>query len=179
MGVIPLVLCLVLLPGTSLAYYGLAYKADTLALTLICIFILSLVVVPMASASARKPKNLLKYPQIRARVWTNKTVLINIVGWALYLFGYETLFRGVLLMPLAEHMGVWPAIAINIAIYSAIHIPKGLEETIGAMPLGLILCLVTLATGTIWVAFCVHLAMALTNSFTALKFHPDISYKRN
>ena len=96
----------------------------------------------------------------------------------MYLFGYEILFRGFLLFPLAEHLGVWTAIAINISLYSATHIPKGLEETIGALPLGLVLCILTLASGTIWIAFVVHVAMAWTNSFTALKFHPDIHYKR-
>ena len=46
-------------------------------------------------------------------------------GWFLYLFGYEFLFRGVLLIPLIDPLGMWPAIAINIAVYSATHIPKG------------------------------------------------------
>ena len=82
--------------------------------------------------------------------------------------------RGV---PLAETVGVWPAIAVNIALYSATHIPKGLDETLGAIPLGLVLCWLTLASGTIWIAFLVHVAMAWTNSLTALKHHPDIHYR--
>ncbi|MFO7722243.1 MAG: hypothetical protein R6V49_03375, partial [Bacteroidales bacterium] len=52
----------------------------------------------------------------------------------------------------------------------------GLGETIGAGVLGLVLCILTLHSGTIWIAFMVHVAMALTNSFTALKFHPDMQY---
>ena len=116
--------------------------------------------------------------QIRARIWTHKTVLLNIVGWALYLFGYEFLFRGILLFPLAETLGVWPAIAVNIALYSTTHIPKGMQETIGAIPFGLVLSLLTLASGNIWIAFVVHLAMALTNSFTSLKYHPQMQFKK-
>ena len=98
----------------------------------------------------------------------------NALGWAAYLFGYEILFRGILLFPLVAEFGVWPAIAVNIALYSSTHIPKGLDETIGAIPLGIVLCVLTLLTGTIWIAFFVHLAMALTNSFTALKHHPEM-----
>jgi membrane protease YdiL (CAAX protease family) len=64
-------------------------------------------------------------------------------------------------------------------LYAATHIPKGLDETIGAILLGLVLCLLTLASGTIWIAFFVHLSMALTNCFTALKFHPEIHYAKN
>ena len=44
-----------------------------------------------------------------------KNSLINALGWFLYLFGYEFLFRGVLLIPLIEPLGMWPAIAINTA----------------------------------------------------------------
>jgi membrane protease YdiL (CAAX protease family) len=178
MGIIPLVVCLLSFPGFTLADVGLTYRSDTILLTILSTVGLSLVVFPIASFSARKPKNLVNYPQIRAKVWTWKTVMITIVGWALYLFGYELLFRGVLLMPLAHQLGVWPAIFINIALYSATHVPKGLEETIGAAPLGLVLCLLTLATGTIWIAFLVHLVMAVTNCLTAMKFHPDIVYQR-
>jgi membrane protease YdiL (CAAX protease family) len=130
----------------------------------------------MAYFSAKKPKNLVNYPQIRAKNWDRKTFYINLLCLAIYLFGYELLFRGVLLFPLAETLGIWPAIAINIALYAATHIPKGLDETIGAAPLGLVLCILTLQSGNIWIAFLVHVALAWTNSLTALRYHPDIHY---
>lgn len=179
MGIFPLVICLIFLPGYSLADFGLTWNSETALASLLWTIGLSVVVIPVAYLSAQKPENLINYPQIRAKIWTSKTVIINATGWALYLFGYELLFRGVLLFPVAEHLGIWPAIAINIALYAATHIPKGMSETIGAAPLGLILCILTLSTGTIWIAFFVHLAMALTNSFTALKFHPDMQYIRS
>lgn len=178
MGVVPAVCCLIFLPGYSLADFGLSFLPQTALFSAVWILGLWALVIPTAWFSARKPKNLVNYPMIRAKVWTCRTIWINIAGWALYLFGYEFLFRGVLLFPLAASIGVWPAIAVNIAMYSATHIPKGLDETLGAIPLGLVLCLLTLASGTIWIAFLVHLAMALTNSFTALKHHPDIHYRK-
>jgi membrane protease YdiL (CAAX protease family) len=179
MGVSPTVIYLFFLPDYSLADYGLTILPKTSFFSVIWTLGLSALVIPLAYISAKKPKNLVNYPQIRAKVWTNKTVFINALGWFIYLFGYEFLFRGTLLFPLVDTLGVWPAIAINIALYSATHIPKGLDETIGAIPLGLVLCLLTLQSGTIWIAFLVHVAMAWTNSFTALKFHPDIHYKRS
>jgi membrane protease YdiL (CAAX protease family) len=179
MGVSPTVICLFFLPDYSLADYGLTILPKTTLFSVIWTLGLSALVIPLAYISAKKPKNLVNYPQIRAKVWTNRTVFINALGWFIYLFGYEFLFRGTLLFPLVDTLGVWPAIAINIALYSATHIPKGLDETIGAIPLGLVLCLLTLQSGTIWIAFLVHVAMAWTNSFTALKFHPDIHYKRS
>ncbi len=178
MGVFPTILCLIFVPNISLADYGLTVIPETTMFTLAWTIGLSILVIPLAYFSAKKPKNLVNYPQIRAKKWTKKTLFINLLGWALYLFGYEFLFRGTLLIPLVEPLGVWPAIAINIALYSATHIPKGLDETLGAIPLGLVLCLLTLASGTIWIAFIVHVAMAWTNSLTALKHHPDIHLQK-
>src|SRR5690606_7569153 len=179
MGVAPTIVCLICLPELTLADYGLTFIPETALFTLIWIVGLCALVIPLAAFSAKKPKNLINYPQIRAKNWDRSIYFKNLLGWALYLFGYEFLFRGILLIPLVEPLGIWPAIAINIALYSATHIPKGLDETIGAIPLGLVLCLLTLASGTIWIAFIVHVAMAWTNSLTALKHHPDIHYKRN
>lgn len=177
MGIIPTFLCLFFIPEFSLADYGLTIIPETTMFTLTWTLGLSILVIPLAYFSAKKPKNLLNYPQIRARFWTKKTFFINLLGWFLYLFGYEFLFRGTLLIPLEDALGVWPAIAINVALYSATHIPKGLDETLGAIPLGVVLCLLTLASGTIWIAFIVHLAMAWTNSITALKHNPETHFK--
>jgi membrane protease YdiL (CAAX protease family) len=179
MGILPLVICLILLPEYNIADYGLTFIPATSVFSIVWTLGLCALVIPLAYMSAKKPKNLINYPQIRAKVWTEKTVFIHALGWALYLFGYEFLFRGILLFPVVDSIGVWPAIAINIGLYSATHIPKGLDETIGAIPLGVVLCLLTLASGTIWIAFFVHLAMAWTNCFTALKYHPEIHYKPN
>lgn len=179
MGVLPTIVCLIAIPEISLADYGLTIIPETTLFTVVWTVGLCALVIPLASFSARKPKNLVNYPQIRAKNWNNSIYFKNLLGWALYLFGYEFLFRGILFVPLVEPLGIWPAIAINIALYSATHIPKGLDETIGAIPLGLVLCLLTAASGTIWIAFIVHVAMAWTNSLTALKHHPEIHYRKN
>jgi membrane protease YdiL (CAAX protease family) len=100
----------------------------------------------------------------------------NALGWTLYLIGYEFLFRGILLFPLVSEIGVWPAIAINTAMYSATHIPKGLNEAVGAVPLGIVLCLLTLMTGTLWIAIVVHIVMAWANSFSSVFHHPDMTF---
>lgn len=179
MGVAPVIFCLLLIDDITLADLGLTFYSETALFTLAWTVGLCALVVPVAMFSAKKPKNLVNYPQIRAKNWTKEIYFKNLLGWALYLFGYELLFRGVLFMPLIEPLGIWPAIAINLALYSATHIPKGLDETIGAAPLGLVLCLLTYASGTIWIAVIVHIAMAWTNSLTALKHHPEIHYRPN
>lgn len=174
MGIVPIIICLLLIENYTLSDYGLTFISETAIFSVLWTLGLSIIVVPLVYHSAKKSKNLVNYPQIRAKVWSKKIMIINALGWFLYLFGYEFLFRGVLLFPLVESLGVWPAITINIALYSATHIPKGLDETIGAIPLGFILCLLTIHSGTIWIAFFVHVIMAWTNTFTALHYNPDI-----
>lgn len=176
MGVIPVIICLFFLDSISLADYGLTIIPETTLFSIVWSVGLMIIVVPITYFSAKKPKNLINYPQVRSKIWNKKMLYLDAIGWFLYLFGYEFLFRGVLLIPLVGVIGVWPAIAVNIALYSTTHIPKGLDETIGAIPLGLVLCLLTLLSGTIWIAFFVHVAMAWTNTFTALKYNPETNY---
>lgn len=178
MGVLPVVAFLIAFPDTSLSQLGLGLYKETLLATILWIVGLSAVLIPLISFNARKPKNLVNYPQIRARKWDIKMVSGNLASWAAYLLGYEFLFRGVLLFPLVEEIGLWPAIAVNIAIYSGTHIPKGLNETIGAIPLSIVLCLLSVQTGTIWIAFFVHTTMAWTNTYIALKYHPEMHYNK-
>lgn len=178
LGVFPGISMLLYLGNWDLKLIGLYVNYQTLRLSIEWTLLLFCLVVPLVYFSAKQPKNLINYPQIRAAIWTRKTFILNLTGWAIYLFGYELLFRGILFFPLIDTLGIWPTIAINLALYSTTHIPKGLDETIGALILGLVLCILTLVTGTIWIAFFVHVAMAWTNSLTALKYHPQIHYSK-
>lgn len=178
LGCIPCLIMLIYFNDWGLSQFGLYYNNDTIALSLEWILILVIIVIPIVYSSAKKPKNLINYPQIRAKLWDTRIFYFNLLGWFLYLFGYELLFRGILLFPLVKTIGIWPAIAVNISLYSATHIPKGLDETIGALFIGFVLCILTIVTDTIWIAFFVHVAMAWTNSLTALKFHPEIHYSK-
>ena len=174
MGVLPAVAFLIAFPDTSLSQLGLGLYKETLLATILWTVGLSAVLIPLVSFNARKPKNLINYPQIRAREWNSKMVRGNLAVWVVYLLGYEFLFRGVLLFPLVEEIGLWPAIAVNICMYSGTHIPHGREVTIGTIPLSIVFCLLSVQTGTIWIAFFVHIAIAWTNTLTALKHNPEM-----
>lgn len=176
MGLLPVVFCIPLLPEYSLQDYGVTIIPETTLFSLIWILCLSIPIIPLVSYSARQPKNLINYPQVRSRIWTTRMMCMYALGWFIYLLGYEFLFRGILLIPLADSIGIWAAVGVNIALYSATHIPKGLDETVGAIPFGLVLCLLTLASGTIWIAFFVHVVLAWTNFFMALKYNPEMNY---
>ena len=176
MGIIPAVITLQLMPQYALADYGLTYNSNSTTSSLLAILILAALITPLVFIIAKKPSHQVNYPQIREKNWTRSLVLKNCLGWSAYLLGYEFLFRGILLFPLVDAIGVWPAIAINTAMYSATHIPKGLADTICAAFFGVVLCLITLMTGTLWVAVFVHIILSLTNSFSSIYHNPEMKF---
>jgi membrane protease YdiL (CAAX protease family) len=125
---------------------------------------------------SKNPFNLAMYPQMRINEWSKKSIIINSIAWAAYLFMYEFMYRGLLLIVCYHSFGFWPAVAINLSFYSATHIAKGLSETIGTFPYGLLLCFVTISTGSIAVAFVTHLILALTNDYFSVYHNPEMKY---
>lgn len=174
LGIVPLIIFTGVLPQYSWSDYGLSLSKGTNLLSLGWIFALGIPSVTVNWFASRREESFPMYPQLRIQTWNVKMIIIYATSWAAYLFGYELLFRGLLFIPLVDTLGVWPAIAINVALYGLSHVPKGGHETIGAFILGLVLCLITLQTGTLWVAFFVHVILALSNSFIALAFHPEM-----
>lgn len=170
-GFVPL-LIMVILFDKDLAAYGLTFKNGLLSFY--WILGLSTIIIIGNYLLSGKEKNLSINPEIREAEWTKKMVVKSVATLSFYLLGYEIMFRGILLFSTVQLFGEWPAIAINVAIYILVHVPKNLEESIGSIPMGIILCLITLTTGTIWVAFFVHIALAVSNLLFSLKNHPDM-----
>lgn len=172
-GLLPaFVLWLVL--GKGLSSYGV--KAENLVLSFYWILGLGLLIIIINYFNTQNRETQKVYPMIREQEWTIGLAARNAISWIAYLAGYELMFRGILLFGLLPTFGVWPAIAVNAAIYAFAHVPKNLAETLGAIPLGIILCLITLHTGTIWAALFIHVTIALSTSFLSLHAHPTFKF---
>lgn len=117
------------------------------------------------------------YPQVRQSTWGVMRVFMNSVSWMLYLLGYEFMFRGLLFFPIAAEMGVVPAIAINCALYVMAHLHKGTGEAFGAFFLGIVLCIIAVATQSWIIPWFLHCILALGNDYTAVKAHPKMKFK--
>jgi membrane protease YdiL (CAAX protease family) len=174
LGLLPFLVYKNAFPETTLTELGVWLNKETALLSLVMIVAIATVMILMLSRLSKSPGMLRKHPEIRVAEWPNSLVIMNLLAWAVYLFGYEFFFRGVLLFPLVDTIGLWPAIAVNVFFYAGIHIPKGADEAIAAIPLAIVLCLLTVKTGTIWIAFFVHLAMAWTVTLVSLKNHPNM-----
>ena len=114
--------------------------------------------------------------QIELTEWNFSLFLINTFGWIIYLAGYEFLFRGILLFECYSSFGFWPAIAINIAIYSAIHMVNGKEQTIGALIFGGIACYLTLTKGTILIPIFMHISLSVFSDYFSIIYNQNLNF---
>ncbi|KXB08700.1 hypothetical protein AKJ55_00490 [candidate division MSBL1 archaeon SCGC-AAA382M17] len=126
---------------------------------------------------ASKEINLQNYPQIRIKNWSTKFLIINFITWLIYLFAYEAFFRGFLLYSFYYTFGISTSIVVNIILYAMAHLPKGSREMIGSIPFGLVLCMITINTGSFLPAFLIHGIMAISYEFFSIKAHPEMSIK--
>lgn len=114
--------------------------------------------------------------QMKTEQWNRQLMLLNFTGWSLYLVAYEFLFRGILLFECYTHFGFFPAIAINVAIYSAIHMVNGKDQTLGAVVFGAVACWLTLVTGTILIPIFMHIALSGFSDYLSVKMNPRITF---
>lgn len=78
-----------------------------------------------------------------------------------YLFCYEVYFRGYFVLYALRGEPLYWVIGYNSLLYALVHLHKGRQQTLAAIPFGILLCLVTLWTGHIWFAWLVHVMLAL------------------
>ena len=126
--------------------------------------------------NSKSPELRAIYPELRLREWDIKELSIAIGGWILYLTGYEFLFRGLLLFSCYEAFGLWPAIVINLALYSALHLPKGLKEATAAIPFGALLCYLTLESQSILPAIIIHSVQAISCEIFCTYRNPEMKF---
>jgi len=159
--------------GQNFTEFGIGFSFTTSNL----LWILSLVavVVTVNFFTCRKPSMWQEYPRIRVGRWNRKVLFFSALTWVLYLIGYELTFRGLLLFTYTYTFGAIPAIIINLSFYCFAHVSQGIKESVGSIPFGIIMCVITLTTGTVWIAVIVHIALALSNEWMCIAFNPKIS----
>lgn len=168
---------ILLLPGSSLKDFGLGFVFNIPPPW--WAYLLVPLILGMGFLTSGSPGNLAMYPQIRLKNWTPRLLFISAISWVAFLIAYEFLFRGFLLHASLELMQTIPAFALNGALYALAHTYKGPGETYGSIPVGIILCYLTLVTGNIWSAVILHSIMALSNEWFSIKAHPDMKLVRS
>ena len=86
-----------------------------------------------------------------------------------FLFFYELFFRGVLFHTSLVLTNLWSAILINLILYILIHSFNSKKEIIGCIPFGIVLCLFSYYTNSIWPAFLIHAVLSFMYESTLFK----------
>lgn len=179
-GVVSTLLAVLLFPGTPLSAMGLTMPKPQVGWPLASVLTLVFILVSWNKNRkiAKTHKDFGRYPEIDIPLWSRSTIAIHIVLWSLYLLAYEFMFRGVLLFISIDMVGFPMAVGINIALYGLAHVPKGIQEAVGALILGYILCVLTYASGSVFFAWIIHCALAITNGLSAFHYRQDMQFKR-
>jgi membrane protease YdiL (CAAX protease family) len=173
-GLIPIIL-LVFVFRYNPSAYGFAMKNSLV--TLIVVLITAIAVLLISWFTSRSKENLATYPQIREKEWNISLLILSALSWIAYLLAYEFMYRGFLLFACYHAFGTWPAIIINTCLYSLTHLVKNKREGIGAFFIGIILCMLVLYIGSLWVAFYIHIIMALSNEWFSLRIHSEMHFQ--
>ena len=169
------ILIIRILPGVSLADYSAMTSCSWQVA--VCALIAAAVILPLNyffySPTA---SNLKVCPQFRIRTWNCRTALLSSLAWSAYLVAYEFMFRGLLLFSCLRSFGLPAALIINVCLYALSHLPKGIRETIGSVPFGLILCLLVVRLESFWIAAAIHIILAVSNDLFSMRANPDMEY---
>jgi membrane protease YdiL (CAAX protease family) len=172
-GFVPVVMILFVFENPASSY---GFEMKNSLITGITVLVLLFFVVPLSLFTSRSPGNLAFYPQIREKEWNLSLLIVSAASWIAYLLAYEFMYRGFLLFSCYHAFGTWPAVIINTSLYSLTHLVKNKREGVGAFFIGIILCLLVLHIGSLWVAFYVHVIMALSNEWFSIRAHPDMHF---
>lgn len=138
-------------------YSYLLHLPEFSGFKIVLLFILTVVVSAIVSFKSVKKhivdnKNYSQYNFNRAYLYFAMRLV--------FLLCYEFFFRGVLFFTLLEWNGLGTAIFITTVLYMLIHVFDSKEEVFGALPFGIILCLFSYFTNSIWAAFLIHITLS-------------------
>ena len=137
-------------------------ELNTLMLILVVIFISGLLAFKSVKKNLKNKTERSQYDYTQG----GKYFLIRVV----FLLAYEFFFRGVLFFSLLEFNGLFTAVVITTVLYVLIHIFDPKKEIFGAIPFGIVLCLFSYFTNSIWIAFIIHITLSTVYEFSMFKF---------
>jgi membrane protease YdiL (CAAX protease family) len=86
-----------------------------------------------------------------------------------FLFSYEFFFRGLVFFSLLQHFDLYISILVTTILYVVIHSFDSKAEILGAIPFGILLCILTYFTNSIWMAFIIHTTLSGVYEFIIYK----------
>lgn len=172
LGVIPGVFYSLFI-NSDIDFFGFSISHFSSVFIIILILSAFIILAVYANQKSSPERNSL---QIKITEWNFILFGINSFGWIIYLIGYEYLFRGILLFECNSSFGFWPAITINVVIYSAIHMVNGKDEALGALIFGAVASYFTLIQGTILIPIFMHIVLSLSSDYFSIRLNKNLSF---
>ena len=131
-----------------------------------CAIVIPLLVAPITFAGSHSADVLREYPVSKEALRSGGAFAMHVAFYLCYYVGWEVFFRGYALFGLIERMGKWGAILVQVIPSTVIHTSivcagKPFAETIGAVPVGILLGWLTVRTRSVWYAFAIHAAIGV------------------
>lgn len=172
-GIIPLMIAF----ATEVNLWYTSLTANKLLLFFGVLVVMTPLIFLATNKIAKSKLHQERYSETLSHFATPALFNFNSFLWILYLIGYEFLFRGLLLFGCAEAWGMVTATIINVVLYAIVHIPRGKFEVLGAIPLGVLFCVITFATNTFWTVCILHCLIAISHDINCIK-HSQISFAK-
>ena len=145
--------------GDSMKRYGLSKGSGNVSpaviLPLVAITVLTLV---FYSRKERVYKN---YPEVQLARVSKGYFIVSTVTYLLYFFGYESLYRGLLLFGIRRYAGDWTAIVISMVFTAFTHIRGSRHLLLGSVVLGFLFPYICLATESIRLVLVLHFLIGI------------------
>jgi membrane protease YdiL (CAAX protease family) len=125
------------------------------------------VMIPVVLIAAHTGAFAAKYPLARGATSSTATFVLYEAAYVAYFLGWEFLFRGFALFPVAARLGVWPAILIQNVPFALLHVGKPAPEAFGSLAAGLVLGLLAWRTRSFLWGFLVHAVVAVAMDVAA------------
>jgi membrane protease YdiL (CAAX protease family) len=118
----------------------------------------------LAVLSSRDASMRTMYPLAREALRDTRTFIGYELSYAFfYYLPWESVFRGVLFLPLVPAIGLWPALALQAALSTLLHLGHPLPEVLAAGGGGLALGLLAYVTGSFLYPLILHATAGIVN----------------
>lgn len=106
---------------------------------------------------------------------TSRFFIAYFIVRALFLFSYESWFRGFLLFDCIRWFGIPLAVLVNVVLYVLVHIFNDKKEILACLPFGLLVCFFSMSFHSAWPAIMLHIGFSLVyelNFYRLNLMHP-------
>lgn len=129
------------------------------------------VLIPIVARGSSRPAMFERYPEFMQPDATRAQQAWSAFSWAVYLLGYEVLFRSYILTLCIDSFGLVAGICAHTTLYVVAHLHKPAGETLSCFLMGPLFAVIMLNAGIVPV-WLLHLAIALVGEQTAGRLNP-------